>query len=261
MQRSTFILALSIVLLGSCHKPSGYSIRVHLTGFPDSTMFYLQDIDKDEAIDSALIIGGRFALNGHLPEVPRQLWIDATVGDRFVYTNLLIGNDQVEVTGDIADFPDHVKITGSTTQAEASQLRDLTAALDERRDSLVNLIVALPPDSQKTQGIALWGVVNGIDDNMHQLKVGFIKSHVNTYAALTTLMYLKERMPKDNVAALYDRMSEELKHSPYGQALNVFIRNKVPEVGDRYVDFKAEDQHGDTIALVKTSAKVFSVME
>lgn len=128
-------------------------------------------------------------------------------------------------------------------------MRDLTAALDDRRDSLVNLIVALPPDSQKTQGIALWGVVNGIDDTTQQLQIGFIKAHVNTYAALTTLMYLKERMPKDTVAALYERMPEELKHSPYGQALNVFIRNKVPEVGDRYVDFKAEDQHGDTIAL------------
>ena len=249
------LLPLSVVLVASCQHRSGYVITGQLTGFPDSTMVYLQDINKDEVIDSALIIGGRFTISGQLTVVPKHFWLQASIGDRFVYTNLLIGNDKVEVTGDIAEFPNHVKITGSTTQDEASQLRDLTGVLDDRRDSVVNAIDALPPDSQKTRGRALWGMVNGIDDTIQRLQVGYIKTHDDTYAALTTLVYLKEDMPKDTVAALYERMPDELKHSQYGQAINVFIQNKVPEVGDHYVDFKAEDQHGDTIALSSLTGK------
>lgn len=249
------LLPLAILLITSCEHRSGYVITGHLTGFPDSTMVYLQDINKEENIDSALIIGGRFTLSGKLAEVPVQLWLQASVGDRFAYTNLLIGNDKVEVTGDIADFPNHVKITGSKTQDEADQLKNMTAAFDDRRDSLVNLIVALPPDSQKTKGNALWGVVHGIDDTVQQLRVGYIKAHSSTYAALTSLLYLKEDMPKDTVAALYDRMPAELKHSQYGRAISMFVQNKVPEVGDQYVDFKAEDQKGDKITLSSLTDK------
>ncbi len=249
------LLPLSIVLFASCEHRPGYVITGQLTGFPDSTMVYLQDINKDQDIDSALIIGGRFTLSGQLPEVPAELWLQASVGDQFAYTNLLVGNDRVEVTGDIADFPNRVKVTGSTTQDEANQLRDLTRAFDDRRDSLVNLIVALPPDSQKTKGKALWGVVHGIDDTLHLLRVGYIKAHSNTYAALTSLLYLKDDMPKDTVAILYDRMPAELKHSQYGRAISMFVQNKVPEVGDQFVDFKAEDQKGDTIALSSLTDK------
>lgn len=249
------LLPLTILLITSCEHRSGYVITGHLTGFPDSTMVYLQDINKDEDIDSALIIGGHFTLSGQLAEAPAQLWLQATVGDRFAYTNMLIGNDRIEVSGDIADFPNYVKIIGSTTQDEADQLRDLTRTFDDRRDSLVNLVFALPPDSQKTQGQALWGVVRGLDDSVQQLQVGYIKAHSSTYAALTSLLYLKEDMPKDTVAVLYERMPDELKHSQYGRALNVFVQNKVPEIGDRYVDFKAEDQNGQTIALSSLNDK------
>jgi len=249
------LLPLSIALVASCQHRSGYVIIGHLTGFPDSTMVYLQDINKDEDIDSALVISGHFTLRGQLPAVPKQLRLEASIGERFVYTSLLIGNDQIEVTGDIADFPSHVKITGSTTQDEDNQLRDLTRAFDDQRASLINLFDALPPDSQKTKGSALWSVVNGIDDTIHQLQLGYIKTHGNTYAALTTLVELKDDMPKDTVAVLYDRMPDQLKHSQYGRALSVFIQNKVPEIGDHYVDFKAEDQHGDTVALSSLTGK------
>lgn len=255
MRGITKLLPFSIALAASCQHRSGYVITGQLTGFPDSTMVYLQDINKDEDIDSALIIGGRFTLSGQLAEVPAELWLQASVGDQFAYTNLLIKNDRVEVSGDIADFPNYVKITGSTTQDESNQLRGLTRAFDDRRDSLVNLVFALPPDSQKTEGKALWGAVHGIDDTLHLLRVGYIKAHGNTYAALTTLLDLKEDMPKDTVAALYDRMPTELKHSQYGRAISAFIQNKVPEVGDQYVDLRAEDRNGDTIALSSLTDK------
>jgi hypothetical protein len=40
------LLPLSIVLVTSREHPSGYVITGHLTGFPDSTMVYLQDIKR-----------------------------------------------------------------------------------------------------------------------------------------------------------------------------------------------------------------------
>ena len=136
----------------SCQKQNGYVITGNLTGFPDSTMIYLRNLSTDETFDSTMIIGNQFLLSGQLQDEPEQIWLNTRIDNKFLYTNLLIGNERVKIVGDISDFPWNVKITGSKSQDDFNYLRDLTKSYDVKRDSLVQRFLKLTPEEQQEKG-------------------------------------------------------------------------------------------------------------
>ena len=98
------ILIFLMITIYSCKKHDNYIITGNLTGFPDSTMLYLQNLNTEEIFDSTLIIGNNFRFKGHLQDEPEQIWLNTKVGDKFIYTNLLIGNEKIKIKGDIKEI-------------------------------------------------------------------------------------------------------------------------------------------------------------
>ncbi len=119
------IICLLSISLVSCKQHKGYEITGNVTGFPDSTMFYLRELKTDENIDSALVISNKFQLKGHLENEPEDLLLIARVDKKHYHTFLLIGNEKVTIDAAIHDFPWNVKISGSKTQDERNDLQDL----------------------------------------------------------------------------------------------------------------------------------------
>ena len=99
-----------------------YTIIGEVTGFPNGTKFYLRNLMTDDVFDSTTIENNRFKFNGSLASPPEQIWLNTTVDDKFIFTNLLIGNEKITITGDITDFPWNMKIKGSKTQDELNHL-------------------------------------------------------------------------------------------------------------------------------------------
>ena len=242
------IVLLLLTSIYSCQNHNGYIITGNLTGFPDSTMVYLRNLTTEETFDSAMIIGNKFQLKGQLMDEPEQIWWNANVDGKFIYTNLLIGNEKIKMEGDISDFPMNVKITGSKIQDDYNHLRDLTKSFDSKRDSLVQIYFKMTPDEQEEKFKDIWGTqIKTIDDTTRALQIGYIKSHINTYPGIINLGYLKKSMPKDSVKALYDQLNEEIKNSKYAKVIEVYLNEKISEIGDTYHDFEAIDKNGDTI--------------
>ena len=233
----------------SCQKQDKYVITGNVTGFPDSTIVYLQNLSTEEKFDSALIIGGKFQLIGHLQDEPEQIWLTSNVGNKFIFTNLLIGNEKVKITGDIKDFPFNVKITGSPSQDDLNHLRDLTKMFDIKRDSLVKSFFELSPNEQEEKGKEIVSAINKLDDTTHAIRVQYVKSHINTYPGIIYLGYLKNSLPKDTVRALYNKLSNEIRSSKYAKVIEIYLKDKIPEIGDTYYDFKAIDRNNDTIVF------------
>ncbi|MFI5140078.1 MAG: DUF4369 domain-containing protein, partial [Sphingobacteriales bacterium] len=95
-----------------------YVIKAHITGFNNGAKFYLKDIDADADIDSAFIQNDHFVLNGKLAETPQSLWLYSQTGKNYYYVTLMIGNEDININGDIKDFPFDLSVTGSKTQDE-----------------------------------------------------------------------------------------------------------------------------------------------
>lgn len=245
------LLNLIVILLAisSCSiaKHKGYTISGNVTGFPDSTMIYLKNLNTQEIIDSTLIIDNGFQLKGQLQDVPEQFWLYTTVNDEFIYTNLLIGNEDIKVEGDISDFPWNMRITGSKTQDDYNYLHDLTKSNDIKRSTLVKAYFELSPEEQDERRKPIWGEIRAIDKTNDSLYVEYIKSHIDTYPGVIYLGYNKESFPKDTVRVLYNKIPEEIKNSKYARVIEIYLNEKISEIGDRYHDFTAIDKGGDTV--------------
>jgi len=233
------IVILLTIASYSCQKQNGYIITGDLTGFPDSTMIYLRNLSTDETFDSTMIIGNKFQLKGQLNDVPEQIWLNAKVDKKFIYTNLLIGNEKIKIKADIKDFPWNVSITGSKTQDDNDFLRDLTKPFDMQRDSLVKSFLKLSPEIREEKGKEIWGKISIIDDTTHKLRTQYVKSHINTYTAIINLGYLKKSMPQDTVQALFNKLSEVIKSSKYAKIVEIYLKEKTTEIGDNIHDFEA----------------------
>ena len=241
------IVILFTITFCSCKRNEGYTITGNVTGFPDSTMIYLTNLATDEIFDSTLIVNNRFQFKGQLQDEPEQIWLNTRVNNEFIYANLLIGNEDIKVKGDVSDFPWHVSITGSKTQDDFNYLRDLTKSFDIKRDSLVHLTFNLPLEEQEERGKEIWGEIGVIDDTTYKSRINYIKSHLNTYTGIINLGYLKKLFPKDTVQALYNKLTDEIRNSKYARVVEVYLKEKISEVGDLYHDFKAINNVGDTI--------------
>jgi peroxiredoxin len=252
-------IKLSIILFSlsiySCQDQVGYVITGNLTGFPDSTMLYLRNLSTDETFDSTLIIGNKFQFKGQLLDEPEQIWMNTRVGNEFIYANLLIGNEKISIEGDIHDFPWSVKITGSKTQDDFDNLRDLTKSYDLKRDSLVQVFFKLTPEMQQEKEKEIWSEIKTLDDTTYALRVGYVKSHLNTYPAIINLGYLKNSLPKDTVQSLYNKLSDEIKASKYAKVIEIYLNDKIAEVGDAYHDFTAQNIQGDTVRFSNLTGK------
>lgn len=110
----------------ACGGPKGYVIRGEVTGFPDSTMLYLANLNTQTTVDSALVVDGRFQMRGVLAEEPERMQLYTQVDQRHIYAPLLIGNDNIEVKGDIGDFPFQVSVSGSKYQDQAEAVNALS---------------------------------------------------------------------------------------------------------------------------------------
>lgn len=233
-----------------------YIINVHITGFKDQTKFILKDNDVDANIDSAIIIQDHFVLKGTLENAPKALWLYTTVGQNFYYTTLLIGNEKVDITGDIKDFPFDVKITGSKSQDESTAMFSLIKADYKKRNDLVAQYFKLTGDSAQIKGKEIWKIIGKLDSTDDVIKKNFIKNNLNSYAGLQELFYQKKTYSKDSLTAMYNALTPEYRKSSFGQRIGNYIKvGETLKVGDNSFDFSAIDKTGVSHKLSDAKGK------
>ena len=252
---SILLLILSEIFFVSCNKHNGYEIEGNLTGFPDGTILYLQNSSTQEIFDSAAIRNNKFTLKGHLQNFPEQLYLTAKVNNQFIYVYLLIGNENVNIKGDVKDFPWNVQVNGSKTQNDVNYLRDLTKHYDIERDSLTQAFFKLSEEFQQEKGKKIWDRIAILDDSSYSTRVRYIKTHINTYNGIINLGLIKNSLPKDTVQTLYNKLSPEMKASRFAKILDIYLKEKISEIGDKYHDFEAFNKDGNKIKLSDLNRK------
>jgi len=221
-----------------------YTINANITGFKDGTKFFLHDLESQTDIDSAVIANNKLTFTGKLPYNPESVWFCAFSNNQFYYTNLFIGKGKLTVTGDIADFPFYLKITGSADQDIYTILNNKTKAYYKQRNVLVNEVMALKGDSvEKSEKI--WRTISGLDSACDAIRKQFIKENLNSYAALNELNYLRSKYSRDTLQQMYNLLKPLYKQSKYGQRIATYLKiGDILKKGDTYADFEALDKDG-----------------
>lgn len=222
-----------------------YVISATITGFPDSTKFFLKDLDTDTDIDSAAITHNSFRMKGSLGSSPQSLWLCTTYNNNFYYTTLLIGNDSISVKGDIKDFPFDLAVTGSQIQDDLNILNALTRDGYKKRNQLVAEFFSLKGDSANIQGKAIWDTIRILDSTTQFLTKGFIHDHLNTYPALQYMYFLRNVYGRDALRTLYAALAAPMQESQFGLRIANYLKVGDPvKKGDPMEDFAAFDKEG-----------------
>jgi len=224
----------------SLKKEKGFVITGYITGIADSTQVMLTNISSSEVIDSAFVVKNRFTFRGKLADAPEELRIisgpkELLKGNLF-YTDLLIGNEAVQVNGDVSDMPLNVTTTGSAVQKKAEQYHK---QLDMWNVKIKKLRADLKsfPDTSNTS-----------EDSLENWKTRFIYDNFNSYIALVMYNYSRD-FNVDTLRKLYGSLSAELKQSKYGKSINTQINYPKPRAGEIYYDFGAITPKGDSFKL------------
>ncbi|WP_298555018.1 TlpA disulfide reductase family protein [uncultured Algibacter sp.] len=228
-------------------KKEKFTILGQISGFPDGTKFYLRNLATDAVFDSTTVENNSFKFEGHLSSPPEQIWLNATVDKKFIYTNLLIGNDNITVKGDISDFPWNVNIRGSKTQEDFNYSQSLTKENNIKRNSLVQTFMNLPQEKQREIGAGIWKKIRTIDSATQISRINYIKSHPNTYISIIELGYLKNQLPKDTIQKIFKNYTPEIKESKYAKVVEVFLRENIAKIGDKFHDFEGINQKGEKV--------------
>jgi thiol-disulfide isomerase/thioredoxin len=218
----TVFTILTIPLTGKSEKSGEYAIVGLATGYPDSTLFYLDYISNEAFVhmDSAYTMSGIFLFNGSLNVKVLHVAIrNSDFSDMRVFW---LENAAISVTGEKGKFREAV-VDGSKTQTE-----------QDRLDSAIQ-----STNDEKGQSIL------------------FIRNHPSSIVSANVLDAFCSLWGKDTSTVLYNSLTNEIKNTSYGKNVLEFIMlNKNLKIGDRYVDFSQQNIYGKTIKLSDYNGKV-----
>ncbi len=254
-------IILSALLLISINiaKAQQYTINAQLIGFEDRTKFYLKDISMDQNIDSAEIIHGKLTMKGKISSV-KALWFCCSYKGQFYFTNLLIGADDIKISGDKKDFPWYVKISGSKSQDISNKLNSDIRHLWKGRDSLMNIlapmIFAKQNDSIRAIIKPLAKAVNKLDSAREAITATFIANNINSYAALQQLYYKKDDYKREELQSLMSQLTPTFKTSVFANLITSYLKvGNILKKGSQFYDFTAADINGTPYTLSNYKGK------
>jgi peroxiredoxin len=199
-------------------------------------------LDTDRILDSAYVSKGTLSLNGKIIQ-PEKLMLTATdlLSKEYIYTFLLIGNENVRFSAKKLDFPWNIDISGSGIQDIAEKFNHVMYQKQSITKHLKEVFV-----NDREQLVQRY---NQVSDSLDNVTIELIKENFNSYAALDNLKYHKTQFSRGELANLYTKLSPELKQSKRGTAIKTQIEYPIANVGDAYYDYTALNQYGNTISL------------
>ncbi|MDY7394115.1 redoxin domain-containing protein [Aureibaculum sp. 2210JD6-5] len=237
-----FLYFIALLLFSCLEEKSNFTIQADLKNISNGTLFYLKSWNTGRIIDSTYIYNGNLSLEGELND-PENLLLYATdsLSKEFIYTNLLIGNENVKFEADKKDFPWNIDVSGSVHQDKAERLNQIEY---QRQETINELKLNYSSDKDM-----LSKKINQVSDSLDNVKVKLIKEDFNNYAALNAFKYHKTKFTNEELSSLYDKLDLELKKTIFGKAIKLQSEYTKPKVGDKYYDYRAINQNGDTLAL------------
>ena len=247
------ILFFTLIFNGCINKVSNkennkgeFTLNATLTNIPDSTLFYLKD-KAGITLDSTFVINGKIFLKSNLnSKSPEELML-LTMSPEFIYTLLLVRNEQVSFKADKSDFPWGIDMIGSKYQDNAEKFNKI----EYQRQLLGKDLKSIYGSDDKVLSKKL----KTLSDSLDTETVKLIKENFNSYAALSRFKYHKSSFSTEELSILYKKLDNELKETTIGKAVKLQSEFPKPEVGDRYYDYSAMNKNGETFSLSNVKNK------
>lgn len=205
-----------------------FRIEGRLTGFKDGTVFYLKTFENQRIVSSGRLEKGRFVMKGELADLPQIVWLYTKVKEELYYSEMLMGNDTINVTGDIGDFPHNLSFQGNSPQAEYSAYTRYMQDLNLLRDSLLEVSEKLHEKGQRhskfqDQAVQIDHRIDSIDGRIVRQRYQYICENMTSYTGQFVLSRIMKHLSLDTLRMLTRQIPVEMKNTKFSKRINNYI--------------------------------------
>ncbi|NJB35721.1 TlpA disulfide reductase family protein [Croceivirga sp. JEA036] len=260
MKKILSIVTLGLLVIACSTTPEGYTINGELTGdVKNGTQVFLKTTDSIRRglieVDTATVENGVFTFTGNAnsPQL-HYLFVDGTrANTAFVLEN---GTINFKAQKDSLQF---AEITG-TTQNEL-----FMNYLNGQRE-LSNMAQSMNEEFKKANATGDTVVIGSLRDEYQELQergktmeLDYVKENPNALISALILdkIMATKALPEDEIEALYNAFTEEIKNSRPGKRLGEMLaKNKNTKIGARAPMFSGPTPTGEEIALNQVKGKL-----
>jgi peroxiredoxin len=220
-----------------------------ITGAKEGEWVNLLDIERALVLDSALIDHGKFRLTGSVSHPT-----GCRIGCNTEYAIIQVENTRMHFTSPLKDMQIYSECTGGNEQVLQSQLNALQQPYIliylKAYDSLINNRYS--NDTLKKKAIDRF---NFASNKALDIYIDFGRNHPNSYLGMDILFRNRKTISKDSLQYAYSRISEKLKKTTQGLALNNFLTGKFAKIGEPVPDFTVRTMEGKPFRLSSLKGK------
>lgn len=246
----TLLLTTSFLLYSfGQQNQKGFTVNISLTGFEDSTKFYLVNIDSAQDMDSAILLNRKLTFTGKesAPGVFRLV-----PNGMPLYSNFWIENKTISVSGTKENFS-HLTIQGSTLNDIDHQVIGKYLYLNEERDSIFQKLIS---ESDNVKVSRMIKKVNAIDSAVLHIRLHTIATFQPSLVTMQELFFLRNDLTRDSLQMLFDRFPVSLKKTKYGNVVSQYLMTSEIKEGSHYRNISGKNLLNKEVQLSDLKGKV-----
>lgn len=235
-------------------KCQEFKISGEVTGFEDQTPVFLLNPKNNSFLDTTYVVKDKFIFRGKSSQNPESKVVYIPYKNQVYYTYIYIADDNLQLEGDIKDFPNKLKVTGSKHHKIKTKYDEHVEKINTKIEIEKGKVARLQQEQKWSDSLQrLYFDKNGILINLNKEKIKlektFIEENLDTYYGLEILSFKKQEYSDKNLNILYKRIPEDLKHTEYAKSIQKYLEHPKLKIGDNYADFTAINSNGDIIKL------------
>lgn len=255
MHNFLLIIGLIAILLGCNSKNGNKDIIGSTSGYTDSTMLILHDVEKQIPIDTAYIVNNRFLFSVKILE-PTQFVIMTGFGSQadFEYKFFWIDKGNIKIQATKGNLK-YARVKGSNIQEQADELLKSKKLINTRRDSLnAEFMRTTRKDSAKYDSLLL--VQSELINSELEIDTLFIRNNPNSLESAYILTFAMKSISKASTKSLFDNLTLKMQESKYGKSISQYLNLSMDfKIGDSAKDFHLPDLNGNKIGLCNYKGK------
>lgn len=230
-----------------------YIITVNMRGLDSGALILNYSGDGEAMNDTARSTNGNYTFNGMSPE-PKRGWLRIE-GVRAQPLVFFMENGRIAISAHRDSLSDG-KVSGTRSNDDNLQLKDMMTGLDARYDALVKFFDEHPDMEQATED-SMMNVYNEIQKERKEVTKEFIKSHATSYASVYYISDLYGYNPEiaqfeEAFNLLDSTMKKTSIGKQVGEQLEIAKRTDINQIAP---DFTLNDVNGTPVALSSLRGK------
>lgn len=243
-----FILLLTLVSTSILGWAQQLQVNLDLTGFASDTPVYL--FGNQGAIAQTYLKNNQAQLVAKVSSEPSFYNIIIADNGQYYQTPLFVADEQVTITGNLTDFPNALKVSGSQHHIYQTQINQINKEWLDKNEALnreyAQLVQAEPTPENEKRIQEISTLQKEYFGHIRANEQAFILKHFDTAFAQAIVSFHLSYGDKAFCQKVYDKLSKKEKTTELGRKFKLVAESPEMKKGSPFIDATYQDLSGAT---------------